>query len=204
MNSTPKIWVIPFDDKRLTPKTVQYLNQQERAKAQNFFHQRDQKNYQLSHIYLREILTLYSPTLSPKDWRFKFNRYGKPFIANQGYQDIYFNISHTKTHFAMIISDRVCGIDIEQEGSIEIDQNILDFVLTQKEQKIIREKNISFYTIWTLKEAHLKAKGSGLSTPLHEIEFLSIEESSIFKRGEYYYKTQQIEDGISLSWAVIA
>jgi phosphopantetheinyl transferase len=74
----------------------------------------------------------------------------------------------------------------------------VESVLTQKEQKIIREKNISFYTIWTLKEAHLKATGSGLSTPLHEIEFLSIEESSIFKRGEYYYKTQQIEDGISI------
>ena len=202
MINRPKIYIIPFDYKRLTPQSIQYLNQEERQKAQSFFHQIDQKNYQLSHIYLREILTQHSPTLSPKAWQFKFNNYGKPYIANQGYQHIYFNISHTKTHFAMIISDRECGIDIEKEGSIEINQNILDLVLTSKEQKMIKQKNISFYTIWTLKEAHIKAIGKGLSISLHDIEFLSIEEGYKFKMEGYCYKTKEIDNGLYLSWAV--
>jgi len=197
-----KIWVIPFDYSGLTLKRVQYLNQREREKAKKFFHKIDQNNYQLSHIYLREILTQHSPTLPPKRWEFKFNSYGKPYIANRGYQHIYFNISHTKTHFAMIIGDRECGIDIEEEGSIEIDQNILDLVLTSREQMMIREKNISFYTMWTLKEAHIKAIGRGLSISLHDIEFLSIEEGCEFEIGRYCYKTQEIESGLYLSWAI--
>ena len=200
MINRPKIYIIPFDYKRLTPQSIQYLNQEERQKAQSFFHQIDQKNYQLSHIYLRKLLTQYAPTLPPKAWKFEFNNYGKPYITNQGYQHIYFNISHTKTHFAMIISNKECGIDIEKEDSIEIDQNILDLVLTPKEQKMIKQKNISFYTLWTLKEAHIKAIGKGLSISLQDIEFLSINENSTFQIGKYYYQTQKINSNLYLSY----
>ena len=199
MISNNDIWVIPFEQRRLTPQTINYLNQIEREKAESFFHQRDRKNYQLSHIYLREILSHYTPTIHPKEWEFKHNSFGKPYISNQ---NIHFNISHTTSYFAMIISNKECGIDIEQSGHIEINRAILDLTLTPKEAQQLKEKNLSFYTFWTLKEAYLKAIGRGLSTPPNSIEFLSIKENSIFRKANNLYKTKQIRPNLYLSCTI--
>jgi len=227
--SSTKTWVIPFDYNRLTPQTLNYLNQQEQKKADSFFHPKDKKNYQLSHIYLRELLTKNYPTITPKEWQFEYNDYGKPKISTtieflQNWEttalassysglkppiprclinkELHFNISHTDSYFAMIISDKECGIDIEESGKIEITKEILDLVLTPKEQTLIKRENISFYTLWTLKEAHLKAIGRGLSISLHEIEFLKIKKNAIFKKGKLNYKTEEIKSNLYLSSSV--
>jgi len=169
-----KIYLLSLENKSLIKEKIEYLSYEEIEKSKKFFHKRDKENYLLSHIYKRELLSKHYPKISPQKWKFHTNSYGKPYISQKKYQDVFFNISHTNSHFAMIISDKECGIDIEEEGSITIDQNILDLVLTPKEQILYKRKKVSFYTLWTLKEAYLKAIGKGLFVPLEEIEFLSI------------------------------
>jgi len=198
---TNNIYITDFDYKELIKYKIEYLNQEERDKANSFYHPIDKKNYQLSHIYLREILSQNYPEVSPDRWIFKYNRYGKPCIANKEYSHIKFNISHTNTHFAMIISDRECGIDIEK-NKIQIDNNILNLILTQRERELKRDKRISFYTFWTLKEAYLKAIGKGFFVSPHDIEFLSIKERQEFNFRGYNCFTQKVKSNLYLSYVV--
>jgi 4'-phosphopantetheinyl transferase len=198
--SSHEIWVVPFDSAKLTPQNISYLNQIEKDKANSFIHQKDKQNYQLSHIYLREILSSYYPNIHPQEWVFYNNKFGKPYIKDF---DIYFNISHTSNYFAMIVSYKECGIDIEQNNTIQIDTDILDLTLTAKEQMLHKTEHISFYTFWTLKEAHLKAIGKGLFTQPNTIEFLSAKQDTIFTQNGNIYKTQLITPNLYLSCAIL-
>ncbi len=200
MNNT-KIYILPFREEELNLKSLDYLNKEEKQKAKNFFHKKNEINYMLSHIYLRKILSKHYPKVLPREWKFKTNKYGKPYIAQKEYENIFFNISHTNRYFAMIISDKECGIDIEEENSIVINQNILDLVLTPKEQLLYKTKEVSFYTIWTLKEAYLKAIGKGLFIPLQDIEFLFIKNNKPFRKKDYICITKIIEPNIYLSYS---
>ncbi|WP_093669970.1 4'-phosphopantetheinyl transferase superfamily protein [Tenacibaculum sp. MAR_2009_124] len=100
----------------------------------------------------------------------QYNEYGKPFV----YCDLSFNISHSGQYVICLFSltRNSLGIDIEK---IEPNINISDFkeVLTSGESlKIASSEDTlgTFYEIWTIKEAGMKADGRGLSIPLDQIE----------------------------------
>lgn len=82
-----------------------------------------------------------------------------------------FNISHSGEYIVCAISktNRV-GIDVEEIKDIPI----LDFesqFSTHELEKILEDKNSlhAFYTLWTQKEAFLKALGTGLYVPLNKV-----------------------------------
>lgn len=196
-----QIFVKSFDYDDLTSVKLNYLNDEEKTKAKQFVHQKDKQAYQLSHIYLREILSVCYPDVPEKLWCFKTNQFHKPYIALKSYKNVYFNISHTSSHFAMILSNTECGIDIEQDNHKKIEKTMLELVLTKQEQNILKKNDISFYTFWTLKEAHLKALGKGLLEPLHNIEFLDIRYDIAFEQNGYEYITSKIASDLYLSYA---
>lgn len=121
--------------------------------------------------------------------------YGKPYLAD--YPDIYFNLSHSKGIAACIIENRECGIDCEKVR--EYRPNVMKRAFSEKEQAAVEaapenERDMLFFSLWTLKEAYVKAIGKGLSFPLNKAEFF-IEDGKISSNIEDYEFRRYIIEG---------
>lgn len=98
-----------------------------------------------------------------------YNEFGKPYLDN-----IYFNISHSCNFIVVIISNDICGIDIEY---IDKDRNydlLSTKILSNNEYDIYiksERKEEYFITCWTKKEAYFKGIGTGLiKSKLNELD----------------------------------
>lgn len=160
----------------ITNKNI--LDSAEKIRADSFKFTKDYELYVAAHIFLRKTLSLYAP-LSPNNWQFKQNYYGKPSIHNHGYHWLQFNLSHTKGLIACAISyKRAIGIDVERSTHLKNIKALTKYSFsTQEANDILSKKSIQkqeqcFFTYWTLKEAYIKAKGKGLSIPLQQFTFI--------------------------------
>ncbi len=97
------------------------------------------------------------------------NEYGKPLLSTM---PRYFNITHCKSLVAAAVSDYELGLDAEDVR--EYPQKLVKRVLTIAEQETLNNSenpDITFFSLWTLKESYVKAIGRGLSFPLTSVEF---------------------------------
>ncbi|MCQ2609180.1 MAG: 4'-phosphopantetheinyl transferase superfamily protein [Lachnospiraceae bacterium] len=114
-----------------------------------------------------------------KNIKVSYNQYGKPFIEEEKYKDIKFNISHTKDKVILSVSDEEVGCDIEKIRDLDI--NIAKRFFTENEYRYIYDiKNIDiqkavFYKIWTMKESIAKYIGKGLSMGLDSVDINDID-----------------------------
>lgn len=155
----------------------QWLDQHELSRANAFKFAQDRALYVAAHSFLRQSLSHYAP-LTPDAWRFVHNAYGKPAIANQGYQALQFNLSHTQGLIACAISHtHTVGVDVEQRKTLADLAALCRYAFTPQEtahvlaQHSVTTQEKHFFTYWTLKEAYIKAKGMGLSIPLQDFYF---------------------------------
>lgn len=98
------------------------------------------------------------------------NIYGKPYL--KGHRDIHYNISHCNGAVAVYISDNENGIDIEDIRMFTM--KVVDRICAFNEKKYMESNsysNESFFRIWTLKEAYIKAVGMGLAYSLQNVSF---------------------------------
>ena len=82
---------------------------------------------------------------------FAYNEHGKPYLKE--HPDIHFSISHCKEAVGCFVSNRPCGLDIEEAESIFSNPF----------------PDVAFTRIWTQKEAVLKLKGTGIVDDLHSV-----------------------------------
>ena len=95
-----------------------------------------------------------------KDLVITKNKYGKPYIEN----NLFFNISHSNNYVVLVTSNKEIGIDIEKIRKQELKKT--KFFSTKEEYEYITNSNNqteSFWTIYTLKEAYFKMKGTDLN-----------------------------------------
>lgn len=102
-----------------------------------------------------------------EDIIFKKNINGKPYIDN--IKGFHFNISHSGKWVVCAISDALIGIDIEKikETNFKVAKRFFseeEYIDLSNKESV--SKTEYFYDIWTLKEAYLKAIGTGLTVPL--------------------------------------
>ena len=198
------IWSLQFTDVRLNTQT---LNQAEREKAGRFLKQMDQENYIKSHWFLREVLSHYAPTIAPATWTFETNAFGRPSICADHGVSFYFNLSHTRSCAYIILSTNPqCGIDVEEGSEMLISEEMLSMVLASSEKAYydsVDQKKHLFYTYWTLKEAHLKALGTGLSVNPNTITFEFDEGELISNHADRHYFTQTKANNIIVSFAIL-
>jgi len=102
-----------------------------------------------------------------EDIIFKKNINGKPYIDNL--KDFQYNISHSGKWVVCAISDDLIGIDIEKIKQTNF--KVAKRFFSKEEYEDLSNKNSEakieyFYDLWTLKEAYLKAMGTGLTIPL--------------------------------------
>ncbi len=96
---------------------------------------------------------------------FSYTSSGKPYIDNY-----HFSLSHKEDIIALSTSESEVGVDIEKVQ--EVDQNLLNFVCSPAEVKMVKNAKdpaLAFTTLYTKKEAALKKFGHPLSYPLKDI-----------------------------------
>jgi len=154
------------------------LSEDERARRDRFVFAEDRRAFTAAHALLRTVLSRYSP-LPPEAWRFETTPHGKPFLApaQAGDPPLSFNLSHTRTVVACAVAvEARLGIDVQESGRPADVLSIAERHFTAIERQLLtgcprEEVDVRFVEIWTLKEAYVKAVGTGLSLPLDSFGF---------------------------------
>jgi 4'-phosphopantetheinyl transferase len=154
------------------------LQREERDRAATFRFARDRQTFLLTRGLVRLVLSACTD-IPPQDLRFRVNAHGKPELADghPAARRVSFNLSHTEGMIALGLLRRgAIGIDAEKisarGGAIEIANRFF----AAAEIDALRwtpasERESTFFRYWTLKEAYVKARGSGLSAPLDQFAF---------------------------------
>lgn len=157
----------------------------ERQKAQSFRLVRDRRHYIARHGILRLILGRYA-SISPLEVKFIAGRKGKPFLTQKKAPGrLFFNLSHSNaTALFAVTRIPLVGIDVEfRRPDTRIDPIAQRYFHPDEYRMLnrlaIRQRYRFYYTLWTCKEACLKATGEGLSglekvavMPLDDIRFV--------------------------------
>lgn len=153
------------------------LNAAEAERLQRFRVHDAHDQFLIARALLRTVLSHYAD-VPHAAWSFGANAYGKPYITGpESACDVKFNLSHTKGLAACAVS-RACDLGVDVENL----QRDLDYpafmsrVFAQAEAFAVNQmpppaQRKHFYSVWTLKEAYIKARGMGLALPLNGFWF---------------------------------
>jgi 4'-phosphopantetheinyl transferase len=163
------------------------LDDAERARAARFRFDRHRREYLATHALTRVALSHAHP-LPPQAWRFSVNQYGKPSpIPECGLR---FNQSNSVELAVCLVARSTAnpgaataevgaevGVDVESFARAEEIVPLAPRVFSAAERAQLdalpaAERPDRALSLWTLKEAYIKARGIGLSLPLQGISFL--------------------------------
>lgn len=144
------------------------LSQDEIDKSNKFHFKKDRECFVVCRGALRRILSKYI-SLRPDDIIFNYNSFGKPYISRiQNGNNVEFNTSHSGDYCLIGVGRSVnIGVDIEKISRLDDYCSIARNYFSNSEYTSLEnindtEKLRCFYTIWTQKEALVKASGQGL------------------------------------------
>jgi 4'-phosphopantetheinyl transferase len=157
----------------------QFLSTSERQRAAKFINPIHGDRWIVARGYLRQILSQYLD-LTPAEIAFTYSQYGKPALAKPlrtriENSQLEFNLSHSGDRAVYGISARdPIGIDIEYIHPLPA-ADLVDRFFSPAEQALFHSlpldlQQAAFFHAWVQKEAYLKACGTGLNTPLAQIE----------------------------------
>jgi 4'-phosphopantetheinyl transferase len=188
ITTSPSVLHLPSDEVHIWSTSIEtaltdleglkhVLSEEEKNRAERFCFDQDRTRHIVAHGVLRIILSYYSGG-DPSEQKFTQNEFGKPALAENC--DLRFNISHSGDQVLYgITKDREIGVDIEEIRTVENADQIVERFFSPHERIAFlalpaNMKDEAFFTIWTRKEAYIKAQGQGLSLPLDQftISFL--------------------------------
>ncbi len=114
----------------------------------------------------------------------KYNINGKPLC-----DFCFFSISHSGNYAAAAVSGKPIGVDIQIPGGFKKRAKYMLFTPTENEFVNAKDPEDRFYTLWTRKEAYIKAEGDTLSDAA-KISLVSGGEL-LEKLGEYRFETEK-------------
>lgn len=213
------LWVcVPeaVDDPDLLASYWAMLDVEEQARQQRFMFEKHRHQYLVSHGLVRWVLSQYTD-ISPRDWTFSTNEYGRPEISNPctHHPSLRFNLSHAE---GMAVCAVTCvddiGVDVEHVKRRADLRNIAHYFFAPGECESLNALDDEgmrrrFFEIWTLKEAYIKGRGMGLRLPLDgfgfEIdEFISIyfEESVVDDPARWRFALLRLDEEHQLGLAL--
>jgi 4'-phosphopantetheinyl transferase len=154
------------------------LSAEEMARMRRFRWQDDRRRYLGAHALVRMALSRRRPTTPPEGWQFVIGDHGRPEVAPEPTQsDLRFNLSHANGIVACVVTtEHDVGVDVERVEPMPLDLGLLEGCLARSEASDVAAQSpgarqARFLSIWTLKEAYLKARGLGLSMGLDQFAF---------------------------------
>jgi 4'-phosphopantetheinyl transferase len=175
-----RIWHWPLDVSALEVADLKkVLSPDEMERAERYRFDQHRNEFILTRAVLRIVLASYTAR-SPESLSFDYSAEGKPALKN-GPPDLRFNVSHTEGLAVLaLVREREIGVDAEKIRPQPDAQKLAKRFFSAREQLFLGklsgdELQRAFFRCWTRKEAYIKAKGEGLSIPLHAFD-VSLEE----------------------------
>jgi 4'-phosphopantetheinyl transferase len=166
------VWRVPLTQPpHYVEQLARTLSPDEQRRAKRFQFEAHRTDYIICRGVLRALLSRYVG-LPPDRLQFSYSSHGKPSLAGPG--ELHFNLSHSGrlALYAVALHRRV-GIDLEYiRPQVDYEQITTRFFSSEEAEAFqslpphLRRQ--AFFTGWTRKEAYMKAKGDGLSLPLHQ------------------------------------
>ncbi len=150
------------------------LSAEELARYRRFVFEQDGNRFLTAHTLLRKVLSRYHNT-PPQQWRFENNAHGRPSLV--GRAGLYFNLSHTQGLCACVVSAApLCGVDVENTQRRNRLPGVAQRMFAEAELQQLRgcddaAYRLRFFQYWTLREAYVKALGTGLSASSRQFWF---------------------------------
>lgn len=174
------VWWAFTDDARAPGAAARLqdcLSGEEIERCKRFRNAEGRELFVLARATLRQALSQYAD-VQPHQWRFVAAPGGRlelapPFDA----LGVRFNVSHTPGLVACLVSDAVDGgVDVEGTDRVPDVFTLAAIVCAPAELEELEHlppeaANSRFYELWTLKEAYVKARGTGLTLPLNKVAF---------------------------------
>jgi 4'-phosphopantetheinyl transferase len=152
------------------------LSPPEQQNVERFRFQADRERYVIGRGLARVVLGRVLAA-KPESLRFDCNAFGKPFLVealNAG--RLQFNVSHSgDIVLVAVTAGRQIGVDVERiRDDVEIDDITERFFSSREQADLaalpLHERRDAFFRCWSRKEALIKARGEGLSLPLHRFD----------------------------------
>ena len=173
------VWCLSLDrPPEETALLFSLLSSDEKARAERFTFQEHRDQYSVARGLLRTLLSGYLGE-EPARVAFVYGPQGRPSLAEARWgRSMEFNLSHSGDLAVYAFSrGRQLGIDLERVRPIPDEDHFVDRFFSPSESSLVRSlsgerKLTAFFTIWTCKEAILKALGDGLARHLNQTEVL--------------------------------
>jgi 4'-phosphopantetheinyl transferase len=160
---TIDIWFFPLTP--WTDEVCQYLSQDETHRANKFYFTHHQQRFTMARAMMRLLLAQYL-SLSASELVFEYSKYGKPYLSC--HEEIEFNLSHSENWAVLGIGKKYpLGVDIEIFSERPY-HGIGNHVFSTQENQALHKlphslKPLGFFSLWSQKEALIKACGLGLT-----------------------------------------
>jgi 4'-phosphopantetheinyl transferase len=154
---------------------VQLLSEDERARLERFKFDRHRREFLATRALQRSALSTYAE-IAPGAWRFEVGKHGKP--STEQAAGLNFNLSNSLGLVVCAVSHGLeIGVDVEpytRAGTIEevAERFFSARELEQLEPLRGEERRERGLTLWTLKEAYMKARGLGMALPTKLFSFV--------------------------------
>lgn len=169
---TLDLWCAYLDDllcEEVAQSCAALLSEEERARAERFRFSRHRREALASRALVRIALSHYYP-LPPEAWQFTVNAHGKPSADPDC--SLRFNLSNTVGLVVCLIAEgSEVGVDAEPHARAKKILELAPKAFSAYEQAQLEdlhgaEKQDRALSLWTLKEAYIKARGNGCEIDL--------------------------------------
>jgi 4'-phosphopantetheinyl transferase len=168
------VWKYPLQTSAAVEDSCyKLLSTDERQRAARYRVPGARREFILTRGTLRRLLARYLGK-SPNDVSLRYSDYGKPLL--EGPLHLHFNVSHADGLALIAFArERQIGIDVERIGPEPDARKLMQALFSMQEQRFLNllsgdEFTRAFFRHWTRREAYLKARGEGWSTPIHQLE----------------------------------
>jgi 4'-phosphopantetheinyl transferase len=150
------------------------LSDEEHRRAHAYAFDRDARRFVVSRAVLRTLLGRLT-NLPAHELKFQLEPDGKPAPGAGIGQPVHFSLSRSEELVLIGFAPAPLGVDVERlDKAIDVEA-LADHVLSSREQDNFkrldpRDRRKAFIQCWTIKEAFLKAIGTGLSVPPTTVE----------------------------------
>jgi 4'-phosphopantetheinyl transferase len=150
----------------------------ETAKQQRYVFEKGRREYLMTRALVRTTLSRYAAAPA-RAWEFSENPWGRPAVAGPaGVHPLAFNLSNTDGCVVCLVAlDREIGVDVERTTRRGETLELVQTSFSPTEIRGLRAlppeaQRDRFFSLWTLKESYIKARGMGLALPLDQFSFL--------------------------------